>query len=414
MGHWWVVQITLKCVRCDTSITLPGTIGETLYHAPVAILRHWDLMLRTDLPIGAKTIMAIWSFKRKRFPDGTLNKHKARLCAHGGQQTWGQDYWDTYAPVVTWASVRLLLVVAKIHGLSSKSIDFVLAFPQADLDVPVYMELPAGVNPINVSDGDRRRYVLKLNKSLYGLKQAGFNWFEKLREGLITRDFIQSQVDKCVFFRKDCIILTYVDDCIILGKDMAIVDSVISSLKEGHEEFELVDQGSIDKYLGLLIKDIDTNTFEMSQPFLIRRIIAFLSLDEDKTKGRDTPVGKPLLNRDLDGVPRKHTWLYRGGVGMLSYLANSVRPEIQMAVHQTARFSIKPMRSHELAIMRIGRYLCDNPEGGVAYAIFVKLCVQFILQALIAGMIRTLFYYSLWYVLSHPSHVRGLGLGLAF
>jgi hypothetical protein len=229
--------------------------------------RHWDLMLRTDLPIGAKTIMAIWSFKRKRFPDGTLNKHKARLCAHGGQQTWGQDYWDTYAPVVTWASIRLLLVVAKIHGLRSKSIDFVLAFPQADLDVPVYMELPAGVNPINVSDGDRRRYVLKLNKSLYGLKQAGFNWFEKLREGLITRDFIQSQVDKCVFFRKDCIILTYVDDCIILGKDMTIVDSVISSLKEGHEEFELVDQGSIDKYLGLLINDIDANTFEMSQPF---------------------------------------------------------------------------------------------------------------------------------------------------
>ena len=70
--------------------------------------------------------------------------------------------------------------MAKNHGLKSKSIDFVLAFPQADLDVPVYMELPAGVNPIDVSDGDRRRYVLKLNKSLYGLRQVGFNWFEKL------------------------------------------------------------------------------------------------------------------------------------------------------------------------------------------------------------------------------------------
>ena len=136
---------------------------------------HWTLMERKDLPIGTKTIMAIWSFKQKRFPDGSLNKHKARLCAHGGQQTWGLDYWDTYAPVVTWASVRLLLIVAKIHGLQSKSIDFVLAFPQADLDVPVYMELPAGVNPINVSDEHRRHYVLKLNKSLYGLKQAGYN-----------------------------------------------------------------------------------------------------------------------------------------------------------------------------------------------------------------------------------------------
>jgi hypothetical protein len=52
---------------------------------------HWTLMERKDIPIGMKTIMAIWSFKRKRFPDGTLNKHKARLCAHGGQQTWGLD-----------------------------------------------------------------------------------------------------------------------------------------------------------------------------------------------------------------------------------------------------------------------------------------------------------------------------------
>jgi hypothetical protein len=114
--------------------------------------------------------MAIWSFKHKRFPDGTLNKHKAHLCAHGGQQTWGQDFWKTYAPVVTWASVCLLLIVAKIHGLESKSIDFVLAFPQADLDVPVYMEVPAGGNLLDILDENRRRYVLKLNKSLYGLK----------------------------------------------------------------------------------------------------------------------------------------------------------------------------------------------------------------------------------------------------
>ena len=169
------------------------------------------------------------------------------------------------------------------------------------------MELRAGVNPTDVSDGDRRKYVLKLNKSLYGLKQAGYNWFKKLREGLITRDFIQSQVDKCVFYRKDCIIHTYVDDCIILGKDMAIVDAVISSLKKGHKEFQLIDQGSVDKYLGLLIRGIDANTFKMSQPFLICRILEFHSLDKNKTKGRYTPVGKPLLNRDLDGVPRKHT-----------------------------------------------------------------------------------------------------------
>jgi hypothetical protein len=312
---------------------------------------HWTLILRKDSPVDVKTIMPIWSFKRKRFPNRRLNKHKAWLCTHGGQQIWGVKYWDTYAPVVTWASIQLLLIIAKIHGLKSKSIDFVLAFPQADLEVPVYMELPAGINPNNVSDGDRRRYVPKLNKSLYGLKQTGNNWFEKLRKGLITCNFIQSQVDKCVFFWKDCIVLTCINDCVILGKDMTIIDAVISSLRGGNENFDLVNQGSIDKYLGLLTQDIGSTPFEMSQSFLICQILAFLLLDENKTKRHDTPAGKPLLNRDLDCVPCKHPWLYQRVVGMLSYLANSVQSEIQMAVHQTACFSVSPMQSHELSIM---------------------------------------------------------------
>ncbi len=141
---------------------------------------HWTIMQHCDMPPNLKTIMSIWSFKQKQYPDGTLNKHKARLCAHGGMQTWGQNYWETYAPVVNWESVRIILAIAKIHGLLSKSINFVLAFPQADLEIPVYMELPIGFDPLN---GENEKfYVLKLNKSLYGLKQAGYNWFAKIKQ----------------------------------------------------------------------------------------------------------------------------------------------------------------------------------------------------------------------------------------
>ena len=149
---------------------------------------------------------------------------------------------------------------------------------------------------------------------------------------------------------------------------MTDVDTVVSSLHIGPEKFQLIDQGSVNKYLRVMITDIDSNTFEMSQPFLVCRILEFLSLDEHKTKRRNTPE-KPLLNCDWNGIPCKHPWLYCGAVGMFSYLGNSVQPEIQMVVHQTARFSVNPMRSHKLAIMRISRYLCKNCERGIIYKI---------------------------------------------
>ena len=61
---------------------------------------HWTLVERSTIPKTAKTIKAIWSFKRKRFPDGRLNKHKARICAHGGMQQWGENYWETFLPLL--------------------------------------------------------------------------------------------------------------------------------------------------------------------------------------------------------------------------------------------------------------------------------------------------------------------------
>ena len=73
-------------------------------------------------------------------------------------------------------------------------------------------------------------------------------------------------------------------------------------------------------YIGVLIEDINDRSFETSQPFLVQHTIASLLLDEYKTRGRNTLVGKPLLNHDLDGCQRRHKWLYREGVGMLSHL----------------------------------------------------------------------------------------------
>ncbi len=82
-------------------------------------------MLRKDMPLGTKIILSIWSFKCKQNPDGLISKYKARLCAHGGMQSWGINYWETFAPVVNWMSIRFLLMIAKIHHLDTKAINFV-------------------------------------------------------------------------------------------------------------------------------------------------------------------------------------------------------------------------------------------------------------------------------------------------
>ena len=329
--------------------------------------KHWSTMLRKDMPPGSKTILSIWSFKRKRTPDGQISKYKARLCAHGGMQSWGVDYWETYAPVVNWMSVRFILTIAKIHNLDTKVIDFVLAFPQAKLDVDVFMEIPAGMMLSGVSASNQRSmYVLKLNRSLYGLKQASANWYEMLSKGLKDRKFEPSKVDPCVFIGKNSIILCYVDDCIVISRKAGFIDDFIQSLKDGPEQFEFTEEGSLESYLGVKFIDYDNGEqFEMTQPFLIDRIIDAMGIDKRMTNSRPTPAVKPLLHRDLDGEARHTTWNYRSIIGMMNYLQQSTRPDISFAVHQCARFCSDPKLSHERAVKRITKYLLGSKERGV-------------------------------------------------
>ena len=368
---------------------------------------HWEVVSRSSVPPETKVIQAIWSFKRKRFPDGTLNKYKARLCAHGGMQQWGVNYWETYAPVVNWISVRFLLILGEIAGLESRAIDFVLAFPQADLDVPVYMEFPLGMEVSgNFPNG---RPLLRLKKSLYGLKQASANWHEMLKGGLELRGFEESVADPCVFIKgpvdeldstatqptatqaqssiesstaqssanaiasfkhstSNVIVLVYVDDCIIIAKDKLSIDKFINSLTHGPEQFVFTDEGSLDKYLGVNIERLDDDSgFTLTQPHLISRILEAANIDTRMTNSRPTPAVGPLLSRDEDGPERKHDWKYRTLTGMLEYLQLTSRPEIAFATHQCARFNGNPKLCHEKAVKRICKYLLGTIDKGIIY-----------------------------------------------
>ena len=92
---------------------------------------HYAKEHASDKEIKRQQISMIWSFKRKRNPDGSLCKHKARLCCHGGQQQRGINFWDIYAPVVSWSSIRSIITLSKLHKLHTKSVDFIQAYSQA-------------------------------------------------------------------------------------------------------------------------------------------------------------------------------------------------------------------------------------------------------------------------------------------
>ena len=322
---------------------------------------HWVVMERSKMPKGKKTILSVWAFKRKRLPDGTVLKHKARLNTHGGMQQWGINYWETNAPVVNWISVRLLLVLLIVHSFKTKSIDFVLAFPRSELDRDVYMELPYGFQV-----GDRRQYVLKLKKNLYGLCDASYNWFQKIVEGLEAEGFVHSEIDQCVFLRNDCIIMLYVDNMIAMSKNKEELEDIAKNLKR--KDYILTDEGSFTKYLGVDVKYKSKGNIELIEPFLIQRIIDLLGLESEGTHNtKSTLATKLLLHKDLKGENRKNNWTYRQAVGMLTYLQATSRPDLAMSVHRCARFSVKPMLTHERAVKRIGRYLLATKDKGIVF-----------------------------------------------
>ena len=343
---------------------------------------HWTLLPRSAMAEGTKTIMSVWSFKRKRLPDGRILKHKARLCAHGGMQTWGENYWETYAPVVNWLSVRTLLTLSLIQNLETRSIDFVLAFPQAELDIDVYMELPYGFQGPDSS----KRYVLKLNKNLYGLKQATYNWFEMLKKGLYARGYEnQSYADPCVFFGKDAIVLVYVDDCIVFSpKGSGAAEKLIKDLLEGEENFSFTDEGDLERYLGVDVKRYPDGRYELTQKHLILRFLELIDVTKE-TNPRPTPAINPLLHKDIDGKPRKNDWNYRQAIGMLTYLQGTSRPDISMAVHQAARFTIDPKLSHERAVHRKGKYLKGTNDKGIIFKPDELLGLECFVDASFAG-----------------------------
>jgi Reverse transcriptase (RNA-dependent DNA polymerase) len=108
------------------------------------------------------------AMRRKRdLVTGEVTKWKARLNVYVSKQQAGIDYQDTYAPVASWISVRLIMILAVIKGWHTRQLDFVQAFPQAPIDQEIYMDIP---KVCIVDNKNNSRWALRLLKNIYGQK----------------------------------------------------------------------------------------------------------------------------------------------------------------------------------------------------------------------------------------------------
>ena len=324
---------------------------------------HWELVTRDAVPNDAQIVPSVWSMRRKR--DLTTNEvksHKARLNLHGGKQVFGMNYFETYAPVVTWFAIRLMIIFGIIFSWSLRQVDFVMAYPQAPVENDIYMELPQG---IRTATGNSKDHVLKLLRNIYGQKQAGRVWNSYLVDKLTSLGFTASLIDDCVFFRGDIIFMVYVDDGIFLGNDDDQITEAIREIQSLGLNIE--DQGHPADYVGVNIRQLNDGSYEFTQRALTDSIIQDVGLDNAKGV-KPVPAKVSLrLHAAKDEKPFDLDFNYRSAVGKLNYLAQTTRPDIMYATHQIAKYASDPREIHGEAILYLVRYLKKTRDLGLKF-----------------------------------------------
>jgi hypothetical protein len=178
--------------------------------------KNWSLV---NLPKGHRAIGLKWVFKLKTNESGTVVKHKARLVAKGYVQKQGTDFEEVFAPVARMESVRVLLAVAAHNGWPVHHMDVKCSFLNGELSEEVYVTQPPGFT----AEGEEGK-VLRLHKTLYGLRQAPRAWNEKLDTSLEELGFTKCRSDHALYTRlkneQRLVVGVYVDDLLIMGQSV--------------------------------------------------------------------------------------------------------------------------------------------------------------------------------------------------
>ena len=318
--------------------------------------KTWEVVNR---PTNRKVLTGRWVFKRKLGSDGEVARHKARFVVRGFSQIYGLDFDETYASVVKSASYRILFALQARYGWKCHQMDIKTAFLNGDLEHEIFVEPPDGYP--EASD-----QVLKLCKSLYGLKQVPRQWYSKLRTFLEENGWRVSNFDPSVFIKEDenLIMEVYVDDINIFGQNE---DRIIAMKRQLASRFNMTDLGLCAYYLGMHVHQDANGDVHLHQESYIQQILNRYGLHD--IHPRKTPMRtSPKLTKN-DGPPRALDFQrrYQSKVGALNYAMVVTRPDIAEAVGVVSRFCANPTEEHMKAVDDVYAYLKYTANLGLHF-----------------------------------------------
>lgn len=307
--------------------------------------KTWTLV---ELPPGRTAIDNKWVFRRKLKPNGEAGEYKARLVAKGFSQKFGFDYKETFAPVAKMTTLRILLSLANVKNLLIHQMDVKTAFLNGNLNEEIFMKQPKGF--------ENGKLVCRLNKSLYGLKQASRMWNERFHLFVTKIGFIRSKYDYCLYTLRNDIetlhLLLYVDDLLLIGKSLHNIKKLKDKLSM---EFDMKDMKEAKHFLGISIDwNNETGTMSINQTAYLKSMLKRFSMEN--CSGVHTPMETNLKLTKAN--EKQHESLpYRELIGCLIYVAITSRPDLCAATNYFSQFQSCATHEHWKHLKRILRYI---------------------------------------------------------
>ncbi|XRB18294.1 retrovirus-related Pol polyprotein [Pseudoscourfieldia marina] len=301
-----------------------------------------------------------WVFKIKLNSDGSIARYKARLVAQGFSQIHGVDYSETYAPVVQYQTLRTLLAIYSARGFYFGQIDVETAYLYALVQELIYMRPPKGTNY-----GPNK--ICRLLKSLYGLKQAGRNWYLDLKDYLVELGFKPGEVDigmysAAVGTENEIWILVYVDDIIFASKNEQTKDILAGHLRK---KYRITEPAQLTWALGMKIS-FAADGIILTQDLYMSKILERFGFTS-AAKSATTPLahGTTLTRADEEDAEARH--LAQQFVGAILYAAVISRPDLSSTVRAMSHVMSKPPSNFEACKKHVLRYLSGTINRGIKY-----------------------------------------------